>query len=114
MGFDVSRSTVTIWVSSPSFSRPEIWIDDLLAQFRYSESNRSWRLYSPARGKRWFHHSWVNPARRLPTLLRELDRDPHEIFWSGPLAQYRQGTRRGSRAAAKVLHLPHRFGSIHE
>jgi hypothetical protein len=118
MGYKIVGQAVTIWTSSPSFSRPEIWFDDLLAQLRYNPSKRAWRLYSPARGQKWFLHTWVTPKRRLKTVLRELDRDRAEIFWLGALASLRGSDRRpprGSRKGdARVLYLPQRHGGAAE
>lgn len=65
----------------PSYRRTGPWTEMDIAKFRYIVRRGEWILHWSDRNQRWHRYEGRRPARRLQTLLREVDADPTGIFW---------------------------------
>ncbi|MDH7500319.1 MAG: DUF3024 domain-containing protein [candidate division NC10 bacterium] len=81
LGYKIRGNSVTLAESRPHFSDPSIWVDIVVAQFRYDPSQRRWTLYCADRNSRWMEYLDARPTSDLDELLREVDEDPTGIFW---------------------------------
>lgn len=74
-------ASVTIFEERPYFKDPGRCTASPVAQFRYDAAAGLWTLYCRAGNGRWFLYAEAKPAKALPPLLREVDKDPTGIFW---------------------------------
>ena len=81
LGFRISGNKVTLFETRPRFKHPTEWGELAVAQFRYNQSRWEWALYWRDQHERWHLYERKRPAKRLETLLKEVDRDPTGIFW---------------------------------
>ena len=65
----------------PSYRRKGPWTQMDIAKFRYMVGSSVWILYWSDRNGRWHRYEGRRPARRLQTLLRQVEADPTGIFW---------------------------------
>jgi hypothetical protein len=65
----------------PSFPDRSIWVNIVVAQFRFDPETGKWTLYWADRNSRWHVYEDVPPNKNLDVLLREVDNDPTGIFW---------------------------------
>ncbi len=64
---------------SPDFG-PE-WSSMKIAQLRYDEPTRRWKLYAAGSDDRWHAYEFAAPAAELARLLDAIEQDPTGIFW---------------------------------
>ena len=81
LGFRFRGNSVTLFEGRPAFTRPDIWIDSVVAQFRYDAETKLWTLYCADRNSRWHKYWDFDPSPDLMALLAEVDADPTGIFW---------------------------------
>lgn len=79
--FGVRGNTVTLFEERPSFRDKTVWTKLAVAQFRYVETDRCWRLYCADRKSKWHLYKGLEPSSTLDPLLAEVDADPTCIFW---------------------------------
>lgn len=64
---------------NPNFG-PE-WSSTKVAQLRYDDRARSWRLYSADSDGRWHPYEFAAPAADVAPLLDAIEKDRTGIFW---------------------------------
>lgn len=79
LNFKFSGNSVTLFEERPAFQKPEIWVQTMIAQFRFEIQTNKWALYCADRNSKW-HLYDVKPSN-LNDLLKEVDKDPTGIFW---------------------------------
>jgi len=73
--------TVTLVEKRSANGRGAPWLELPVARFRWTATRRDWTLYWIDRDERWKRYEKKRTAKRLVTLLREVDRDPYGFFW---------------------------------
>jgi hypothetical protein len=81
LGFRFRGNSVTLYEERPTFTRPSIWIDIVVAQFRYNPKSQLWTLYWANRNSRWFCYWDLDASKDFLDLLAEVEADPSGIFW---------------------------------
>lgn len=81
IGYRFRGQTVTLYESRTTFMKPERWVENAIAQFRFDPETKSWSLYCADRNLRWHLYEGLEPQRNFEILLTEVDRDPTGIFW---------------------------------
>ncbi len=81
VGFKCRGNSVTLFEARPAFGKPNIWVQIVVAQFRYSPTSREWTLYCADRNSKWHLYHEVEASKNFEDLLREVDEDPTGIFW---------------------------------
>jgi hypothetical protein len=74
-------NSVTILESRPLFSDPNVWIDTVVAQFRFKPEDKTWTLYCADRNSKWHRYDLADPSTNLDDLLAAVDEDATCIFW---------------------------------
>ena len=57
------------------------WSSTKVAQLRYDEHSRRWRLYSAGSDNRWHRYEFAAPAPDVAPLLDTIEQDRTGIFW---------------------------------
>ena len=79
--FRFRGNSVALYEERPVFRSPGIWVDIVVAKFRFDPKSSLWTLYCADRNSRW-HTSWVfEPSKDFSDLLAEVEADPTGIFW---------------------------------
>jgi hypothetical protein len=79
--YKVRGKSVTISESRPPWDgRSTEWIDQPVAQVRYSPETNRWSLYWSDRNSKWHPYELIWPGS-LAKLLVEIKKDPTCIFW---------------------------------
>jgi len=60
---------------------PKRWSSLKVAQLRYDERARRWRLYSHDSSDRWHPYEFAPPAPDVTPLLDAIEQDRTGIFW---------------------------------
>jgi hypothetical protein len=81
LGFKFRGNGVTLYEERPGFGKPEIWVEIVVAQFRFNPGTKEWALYYPDRNSKWHEYEMIEPSRNFETLLKEVHEDPTGIFW---------------------------------
>ncbi|MCK4414188.1 MAG: DUF3024 domain-containing protein [Candidatus Eisenbacteria sp.] len=81
IGFKIRGNSVTLFEERPSFRDPSEWGTIAIAQMRYEQDARTWKLFSTDRSSKWHAYRDLSPQRRLDAVLDEIDDDPTGIFW---------------------------------
>ncbi len=81
LGFRFRGNSVTLFEERPTFTRPAIWVDIVVAQFRFDARSRLWTLYWADRNSRWFRYWDLDASKDFRDLLAEVEADPSGIFW---------------------------------
>lgn len=81
LGFKFRGNSVTLYEERPGFGKPEIWVEIVVAQFRFNPGTKKWVLYYPDRNSKWHEYEMIEPSRNFETLLKEVHEDPTCIFW---------------------------------
>lgn len=81
LGFKFRGNSVTLFEERPAFRRPDIWVDIVIAQFRFDPETNLWTLYCADRNSRWHEYWDLDPSPDLTELLAEVEADPTGIFW---------------------------------
>ena len=76
----IRGTTVTLFERRPAWRAPGEWTETSVAQFRYEPVTGMWSLFCCDRHQRW-HPYDRRPAKKLASLLREVDADRSGIFW---------------------------------
>jgi frataxin-like iron-binding protein CyaY len=79
--FKIRGNSVTLFEQRPSFPAREIWVDILVAQFRYDQKENQWTLYWADRNGKWHKYDGVKPDLNFEDLLTKLEEDPDHVFW---------------------------------
>ena len=80
LDFTFRGNTVTLFEERPAFGKPETWVENLIAQFRFNPLTKEWTLYWADRNSRWHLYDKVGPTMNFEVLLAEVDKDPTGIF----------------------------------
>lgn len=81
--YKVRGNTITIYERRPP-CREELgpdWTSMRICTFEWDPATRLWTLYARDRNDRRLDYPFIDPARSLTPLLRELENDPTCIFW---------------------------------
>lgn len=81
--YKVRGNSITIYECRPPWLKelgPD-WTKMRICTFAWDPETRLWTLYARDRNDRRLEYPFVEPARDLEPLLRELDKDPTSIFW---------------------------------
>lgn len=81
LGFRFRGNSVTLFEERPTFTHPDIWVDVVVAQFRFESKSRLWTLYWANRNSRWFRYLDLDASKDFMDLLAEVEADPSGIFW---------------------------------
>jgi hypothetical protein len=81
LGFKFRGNSVTLFEERPTFTHPDIWVDIVVAQFRYDLKSKLWTLYWADRNSRWLQYWDLDPSKDFNDLLAEVDADPSGAFW---------------------------------
>jgi hypothetical protein len=81
LSFRIRGNNVTLFEERPAFRYPSNWVTISIAQFRFDEDTNKWTLYYGDRNARWHLYNRVKPCADFFNLLKEVDRDPTDIFW---------------------------------
>ncbi len=81
LSFRIRGNNVTLFEERPAFRYPSNWVTNSIAQFRFDEDTNKWTLYYGDRNARWHLYERVKPSADFFNLLKEVDRDPTDIFW---------------------------------
>jgi len=81
LGFRFRGDSVTLYEERPGFGKPEIWVETVVAQFRFKPQTRKWTLYWADRNSKWHEYDLIGPSRSFETLLKEVHEDSTGIFW---------------------------------
>ena len=57
------------------------WSTMKIAQLRYDERARHWKLYAAGSGDRWHAYEFAAPAADVAPLLNAIEQDRTGIFW---------------------------------
>jgi len=79
----VRGASITILERRPPWN-PDFgseWSSTKVAQLRYDERSRRWRLYSAGSDERWHPYDFAAPAPEVAPLLRAIEEDRAGIFW---------------------------------
>ncbi|MDZ4179134.1 MAG: DUF3024 domain-containing protein [Coriobacteriia bacterium] len=80
IGYEVDGHSVVVFEEHPDWQDTGQWTRTPAARFRYYRSRDQWELYWRRRDLKW--HSYEVPsARRLPTLVRHVERDEYGCFF---------------------------------
>lgn len=79
--YRIDGHTVTLVERRSANGRGAPWHELPVARFRWTATRGDWTLYWNDRDERWRRYEKRATARRLVTLLREVDRDPLGFFW---------------------------------
>jgi hypothetical protein len=80
-GFAFESSAVVLFEERPRYDRPQEWMRQDVAKFRWLQSRREWHLYCQFRDLKWRRYEPLPTAKRFETLLAEVEADPTCIFW---------------------------------
>jgi hypothetical protein len=78
--FRLMDNTVELYEYRVAYDRTGKWIENPIAQFRYSPSTHKWTLYCRDRNCRW-HQFRIKPDKSFENLLTAVQRDSTGIFW---------------------------------
>lgn len=81
--YKVRGNTITIYECRPPWREdygPD-WTSMRICTFQRDPTTRLWTLHARDRNDRRLGYPFVDPARTLTPLLRELEKDPTGIFW---------------------------------
>jgi len=81
LGFKFRGNSVTLFEERPTFTRPDIWVDIVVAQFRFDPKSKLWTLYWADRNSRWLRYWDLDPSKEFNDLLAEVEADPSGAFW---------------------------------
>ncbi len=81
LGFKFRGNSVTLYEERPTFVRPDIWVDIVVAQFRFNPKSKLWSLYWADRNSRWLEYWDLEPSKEFTDLLAEVEADPSGAFW---------------------------------
>lgn len=81
--YKVRGNAITIYECRPPWRRDfgPGWTRRRICTFEWDPRTRLWTLYARDRNDRRLGYPFIEPARDLAPLLRELDNDPTCIFW---------------------------------
>lgn len=79
--FGFRGNSLTLFERRPHYEDNSVWTKLPVAQFRYTEKDRTWTLYWADRNSRWHAYDRIPASRGLDALLAEVDDDPTCIFW---------------------------------
>ncbi|NTU43847.1 MAG: DUF3024 domain-containing protein, partial [Nitrospirales bacterium] len=74
-------NSATLYEERQAFGRKDVWVDIVIAQFRFNIMTREWTLYFADRNSRWRPYSDACPTSNFDVLLNEVDKDGRGIFW---------------------------------
>ena len=81
LGYRFRGDSATLLEEREALGAPGVWVDIVVAQFRFSSRTKQWTLYCADRNSRWNEYIDTEPTHDLEALLKEVDRDPTGIFW---------------------------------
>ena len=72
---------VTLFEDRPRWDKPEQWIHQPIAQFRFNRDDGKWTLCCADCNTKWHLYDLAKPSSKLESLLKEVDEDPTGIFF---------------------------------
>ena len=81
LGFRIRGNSVTLFEERPAFRVPGVWVDIVVAQFRFEPKSKLWTLYCADRNSRWLEYWDFEPSKDIRVLIAEVEADPTRIFW---------------------------------
>jgi hypothetical protein len=81
VSYAVKGNEVTIYEGRPHFLDRTLWAIRPVAKMKYNEVRGTWTLYCPDRDVKWHKYRDLGPAKKIGTILQEIDDDPTGIFW---------------------------------
>jgi hypothetical protein len=81
LGFKFRGNSVTLFEERPAFTRPDIWVDIVVAQFRFDPKSKLWTLYWADRNSRRLRYWDLDSRKDFLELLAEVEADPSGAFW---------------------------------
>lgn len=81
LGFRFRGDSVTLYEERPALAKPGVWVEIVVAQFRFTPQSGEWTLYWADRNSKWREYDLIEPTRNFETLLKEVHEDPTGIFW---------------------------------
>ncbi len=81
-GYEFEPSAALLLQQRRGFMRPDEWIPQPMAKFRYSQARNEWSLYWRDSNERWQRVSNVKAAKDIRTLLAAVVSDALGVFWS--------------------------------
>jgi Txe/YoeB family toxin of Txe-Axe toxin-antitoxin module len=79
--YEVKGHDVTVYEERPHWDRPQEWSRLPVAKFKYSRKDNIWKLYWMRRDLKWHLYKMSRPTKRLESLVKEVDSDPHGAFF---------------------------------
>jgi hypothetical protein len=81
LGFRLRGDRVTLYEERPALAEPGMWVEIVVAQFRFQPKNQEWTLYWADRNSKWHPYEEVESNKNFEALLKEVHEDPTGIFW---------------------------------
>lgn len=81
MGYRFRGNSATVYEERAPRTGGGVWVDIVVAQFRYDDKTKLWTLYCADRNSNWHLYDEVEPAKSIQTLVDEVEDDPTGIFW---------------------------------
>jgi Protein of unknown function (DUF3024) len=81
LGFRFRGNSVTLYEERPALAEPGMWIEIVVAQFRFQPQDKEWTLYWTDRNSKWHPYEEVESSKNFEVLLKEVHEDPTGIFW---------------------------------
>lgn len=81
MLYRIKGNDVIILESRPYWQDKSIWTETPIAKIKYLPDDNAWQLYWQRANGRWFKYPDFSPTNNLDELIKEIDIDPHHVFW---------------------------------
>jgi len=81
MHHEFRGDSVTLFEDRPRWDKPEVWIHNPIAQFRFEKDGGRWTLYCADRNSKWHLYEIAKPSSDLESMLRAVDEDRTGIFF---------------------------------
>lgn len=79
--YKIRGNSITLYENRPPWKEGLEWSMMAVAQFRYDEIYKVWRLYYADRNSKWQVYPVMDDAKRIEDLIEEVDKDPICVFW---------------------------------
>ncbi len=79
--FRIAGSDVELFERRPHHQERGRYIEHIVAEFRYTATQRSWTLFWADRNGRWHRYENFVDRSNFLDLLQEVEKDPTRIFW---------------------------------
>lgn len=81
MFYRIKGNDVIIFESRPYWQDNSIWTEMPIAKIKHLPDDHTWQLFWQRANGRWVKYPDFSPSNNLDELVKEIDSDPHCVFW---------------------------------